>query len=282
MSSALQIGPFTLPWSMVVVLLAVAVSSVVGQRLARRAGITVEPQLFRLLIVAVVVARLAFVILFFDAYRSGWTGVLDIRDGGWRPLPGLIAAWIYALWIGFRHRPLRIPLWSALGSATLVGGIGALMLFTAAPTRLSLPAISLAGLDGRPVSLQRFAGQPTVVNLWATWCPPCRREMPVLAQAQTDHPDVQFVFLNQGEAAAKVIAFLDLEKLRVRNVLLDRQGEVSGRFGQRALPTTLFFDARGQLIDTRVGELSLATLTERLQRLRRAPDPALALSSTSP
>lgn len=281
MSGALQIGPFTLPWQLLVVLAAVALSSFVGLRLARRAGIDVDPQLSRLLLLAVVVARLAFVVLFFDAYRSSPLGILDIRDGGWRPLPGLGAAWLYALWIGLKRRPLRVPVWSALGSATLVWIVGTLVLVAISPTGTPLPPISLTDLDGRQVSLRQFEGKPTVVNLWATWCPPCRREMPVLAQAQADHPDLNFVFLNQSEAAAKVNSFLGAERLTLHNVLLDRQGEASGKFGQRALPTTLFFDARGRLVDTRIGEVSLATLTERLQAVR-APDTSSSNPSPKP
>ncbi|MBC7704868.1 TlpA disulfide reductase family protein [Variovorax sp. RTB1] len=271
MTGALQVGPFTLPWQLLAVLVAIAVSSFVGHRLGRRAGIDVDPQLFRTLLVAVVVARLAFVILFFDAYRSSPLGILDIRDGGWRPLPGLFAAWLYALWLGLRSRPMRLAVWGALGSATLVWSAASLALFLTATANTPLPSISLNALDGRQVSLQQFQGKPTVVNLWATWCPPCRREMPVLAQAQATHADVNFVFLNQGEAAEKVGDFLSKEKLALHNVLLDRQGEASGRFGQRALPTTLFFDATGHLVDTRIGEVSLATLTERLQAIRVTP-----------
>lgn len=267
MSGALQLGPFTLPWQLLVVLAAVATSSFVGHRLARRAGLDVDPQLFRLLLVAVIVARLAFVFLYFDAYRSSPLGILDIRDGGWRPLPGLLAAWLYALWSGYRSRPLRLPVWSALGSATLVWLAGSLAILSMSPVNTPLPSISLSALDGRQVSLQQFEGKPTVVNLWATWCPPCRREMPVLAQAQADHPDVHFVFLNQGEAPEKVDKFLAGERLTLHNVLLDRQGRASGEFGQRALPTTLFFDVRGHLVDTRIGEVSLATLTERLHAI---------------
>ncbi len=124
MSGALQIGPFTLPWQLLLILGAIAVSSLVRQHLARKVGIDVEPQLFWLLFAAVVVARLAFVVQFFDAYRASPLGLLDIRDGGWRPLPGLAATRVFAIFLGLRRRPLRVPLWSALASATLVWAVG--------------------------------------------------------------------------------------------------------------------------------------------------------------
>lgn len=277
MNGALQIGPLTFPWPLVVVIAAVAAASFVGRRWGGSAQVDVDPHLFRTLLVALVVARLAFVVLFFDAYRSSPWRILDIRDGGWRPLPGLLAAWLYALWMGLRVRPVRRSLWSALAGATLVWVAGSLILFSLAPASTPLPAISLAAMDGRQVSLQQFAGKPTVVNLWATWCPPCRREMPVLAAAQAEHPEVHFVFLNQGETAAKVESYLNAEKLALVNVLLDAKGEASGKFSQRALPTTLFFDANGKLVDSRVGELSLATLTDRLRGIQVSP-----LSNSTP
>ena len=132
-------------------------------------------------------------------------------------------------------------------------------------TGQELPALSLTSLEGRPINLAEFKGKPTVVNLWATWCPPCVREMPMLHQAQVDRRGVNFVFLNQGESADKVGAWLQTRKLLMRNVLVDADRQAGAAFKQRALPTTLFFDAKGRLVSTRIGELSAATLSERLQ-----------------
>ena len=120
-----------------------------------------------------------------------------------------------------------------------------------------------------PIRLDAFIGKPTVVNLWATWCGPCVREMPVLHQAQLDHPAVNFVFVNQGEQPERVGAWLKHRSLPLRNVLIDGKGEAGSAFDQRALPTSLFFDARGQWVATRIGELSRATLTEKLQAASR-------------
>ena len=131
----------------------------------------------------------------------------------------------------------------------------------------ALPALSFTSLEGRSVNLVEFKGKPTVVNLWATWCPPCVREMPMLHQAQVDHPDVNFVFLNQGESADKVGVWLQTRKLLMRNVLMDVDRKAGAAFKHRALPTTLFFDPMGRLVSTRIGELSAATLSKRLRGL---------------
>ena len=89
----------------------------------------------------------------------------------------------------------------------------------------------------------------------------------MLQQAQVDSPGVNFVFLNQGESADTVGAWLQARKLPMRNVLMDETTQAGAAFKQRALPTTLFFDAEGRLVSTRIGELSAATLAERLRAL---------------
>ena len=130
-----------------------------------------------------------------------------------------------------------------------------------------LPALSLTSLEGQTVTLAEFKRKPIVLNLWATWCPPCVREMPVLHQAQIDRPDVNLVFLNQREPADTVSAWLQARKLPMRSVLIDGDRQAGAASKQRALSTTLFFDAKERLVSTRIGELSAATLNERLQGL---------------
>lgn len=271
MSGAVQIGPLSLPWTLLLVFAAIGVAQWVGRSQARRAGVDAEPQMLRAWVVAVAVSRLAFVYAYRDAYLDDWPAIVDIRDGGWMPMAGLFAVGLYVLRAGTRRPALRKPLWAAYGSGAALYAAGTVALALLGGDRRPLPALTLQDLAGEPVALQQFAGRPVVLNLWATWCPPCRREMPVLAAAQQRHPEVHFVFANQGESAQQVRAYLIRDRLALRHVLLDARGEVARAFGQRGLPTTLFFDARGQLVDMRVGELSQATLSERLARLRATP-----------
>ncbi len=79
---------------------------------------------------------------------------------------------------------------------------------------------------------------------------------------------MNIVFVNQGEASPAIAAFLGRHGLALRNVLVDPQRRTGAALGHRALPTTLFFDAQGRLADTRIGELSQATLAQRLASLR--------------
>jgi thiol-disulfide isomerase/thioredoxin len=182
-------------------------------------------------------------------------------------------ALLFGLLRARRQAGLRKPVLAAAlttGTVLLLGGMAALVM---APAAAPLPPLTLSSLEGRPVSLTDFAGKPTVVNLWATWCPPCRREMPALQQAQAANPDVNFVFVNQGEESPTIVAFLDRHGLALRNVLVDPQSSAGAALGHGALPTTLFFDAQGRLAGTRIGELSQATLTQRLAGLRAASPP---------
>ena len=134
------------------------------------------------------------------------------------------------------------------------------------------------GPGGGAVRLPEFTGRPMVVNLWATWCPPCRREMPVLAEAQAQRADVAFVFVNQGEGANEVRDYLRGGAMALRNVVLDPASRVSQSTGARGLPTTLFFDAGGRLVDVHMGELTRAGLAQKLRRFG-ATQPAPSSSS---
>lgn len=267
MNGTLALGPLMLPTALLLAFAAFFVAGFAGRRAGRASGTDVEPHLWRIVLAALAAARFAFVLQYNDAYLQEPLRILDLRDGGWNPFVGLGVGTAYLGVLAVARRPLRKPLAAAGGAAAAVWLAGALVLWSNASEEVRLPQLTMLDLEGRPVALAGFAGRPTVVNLWATWCPPCRREMPVLQQAQAARPDLNFVFLNQGESAGQVQAYLAAGKLPLRNVLLDARGEGGAALGHRALPTTLFFDARGRLVDTRVGELSQASLAARLQAL---------------
>jgi thiol-disulfide isomerase/thioredoxin len=267
MSSGIQIGPLAFSFSLLLVLGSAAAALFVGRRLSRSSAPEVESLLWQTLFVGLVAARLAFVAEYREAYLSSPLGIFDIRDGGWTPVAGFIGAGLFALMRQLRRPTVRKPLWSAFATGALIWGVGTLALNIGTAERQTLPAIALVSTDGTPVKLDDFKGKPTVVNLWATWCPPCVREMPVLQQAQVDHPAVNFVFVNAGESAERVQAWLQMRKLPLRNVLLDATNQTTAQFKTPGFPTTLFFNASGVLVSVRVGEVSRATLTERLQAL---------------
>lgn len=266
MPNVLQLGPLVLPVSLLLMLVAVTAATSIGKWRGRRAGVNVEPILFQTLVVGVVVARLVFVLQFSSTYQASPLAVLDIRDGGWRPLAGFAAAWLFALGRQFNRPALRKPLLTAVFAATLIWG-GGILALSLPNDEQRLPTLALTSLQGATVDLAQFEGKPTVINLWATWCPPCVREMPVLHEAQAAKPEVNFIFINQGESAQRVGGWLAARNLPLRNVLLDTKGQALSAFNQRGLPTTLFFNAKGRLVSTRTGELSTASLAEKLDAI---------------
>ena len=268
-----NLGPLAFQVSHLLLLAGALVAAGVGHLVGRRHKAGIGSSLFDMFWAALLASRLAFVIFWFDLYRQAPWGMLDIRDGGFSPWAGLMAAVGVALWRGWRRPALRQPLlWGLMAGlltwAALSGTLGALD----KATQSGLPTVELLTLEGQPTRLAALAnGQPVVVNLWASWCPPCRREMPVLAAAQQQETQVRFVFVNQGEAAKAAQHYLGAVGLHLANLLLDPNTTMGRAIGSTALPTTLFYDASGKLVDTHLGELSAASLASKLNRLRAQP-----------
>ncbi len=264
---SMNVGPFALSGNVLLLLAAGLVAAGVGHLVGRRPQTGIVNTLSDMLIAGVIVARIAFVALWFDTYRSSPWSMLDIRDGGFTLWAGMAAALLVAIWRGWRQPPLRKPLLLGLTAGALVWGA----LFGALRTteRPALPKLALTTLAGAPTSLAALAdGKPMVVNLWASWCPPCRREMPVLAAAQQRETGVRFVFVNQGEDGATAQRYLSAGQLNLANVLLDPGAALGREVGSGALPTTLFYNANGRLVDNHLGELSAASLASKLDPLR--------------
>ena len=265
----ISLGSLTMQVSHVLLALSLLVAAGVGHVVGRRQHVGIADTLIEMLLVALLAARLVFVLIWFDQYRQApWT-ILDIRDGGFERWTGVGVALVFVSWRGWRKPALRRPLMLGLLAGVLAwsmsGAPGMLRMTNQAP----LPTVPLTTLAGASTTLATLsAGKPMVVNLWASWCPPCRREMPVLSAAQQHESGVTFVFVNQGESASVAASYLAAEKFALTNVLLDSGTLLGKAIGSTALPTTLFYDARGRLVDTHLGTLSAASLASKLQRLR--------------
>jgi len=276
---SLQIGPLALPTGLVLLFVSLCVAYGVAWWLRRYRQLPdAGPLVSDLLIAGLLAARLAFVLRWHEQYFSAplaapWS-ILNIRDGGFMAPAGIAAALAMAAWRCRRPAmaAMRRPLALSVASGALAWGVLSAGMGLAYDKPVTLPVVELHTVDGAPTTLAALAGgKPMVVNLWASWCPPCRREMPVLAAAQQARADIVFVYANQREDAGAASAFLDRSGVTLRNVVLDSEAALGKAAGSSALPTTLFYDAQGRLVDTHLGELSDASLASKLQKI--APPP---------
>ena len=271
--SSVTLGPVAFPGELVLLGATLALALLMAALWRRRWQVDVSAQVWRGLWLGLLAARLSFVLEFASVYADAPWQMLNLRDGGWNSWAAWVAVVGYVGWLALgqarrsaQRQALSVTL--VLAAAVWWGGSAVLSLLTAQGPQL--PALSLGRLDAGEQSLAAFAGRPVVLNLWATWCPPCQREMPALQRAQQQYPGVHFVFANQNESREQVQRFLALKGLTLHNVLLDEHGALARHFQQRGLPTTFFFDADGTLVDQRTGELSEASIAQRLERWPQA------------
>ncbi|WP_350016385.1 TlpA disulfide reductase family protein [Rhodanobacter sp. IGA1.0] len=273
----MNLGPLALSSGLLALLFGVIAALATAGFLHRRGYADTGNPLFLILGLGLLGARLAYVAGWWPQYAQQPLSILNIRDHGFDPLAGTLGVIVAALLVGWRRPSLRRPLAASVVIGIAATGFAALLACKlTAQAQAPLPTLQLGDLDGRAVDVESLRGQPTVINLWATWCGPCRREMPVLAEAQRTMPQVRFVFADQGESAATVRQFLQAQQLTLQHVLTDENLQLSNYYNVRGYPTTLFIDARGRLRDTHMGELSRATLADRLQRIEAdlPPSPA--------
>ncbi|HWT71683.1 MAG TPA: TlpA disulfide reductase family protein [Oxalicibacterium sp.] len=235
---------------------------------ARRKNVKVADTSLQIFFVSLVAARIVFVAMWFDQYWKAPLSILDIRDGGFNVFAGIIAGCALVAWQTWRQPTLRAP----LGAATLVF----LLAWTyAAPSvesaagNITVPEPAVTTFSGKTASLRELAqGKPMVVNLWASWCPPCRREMPLLVDAQKTNSDIAFVFINEDSNLEDALFFANQMKMPIDRIVADPRNDMMRMFRTGALPTTLYFSREGKLVSTHVGGLSGATLANELRALR--------------
>ena len=129
------------------------------------------------------------------------------------------------------------------------------------------PDFTLTTAAGETFKLSNLRGKPVVLNFWATWCPPCRAELPELqAASQRLAGQVAIVGVNQAETPVEVQAFA--EKLGLSfTIPLDQSADVSRLYRVRSLPTTFFIDRSGIIRQMQIGPVTEATLAQSLKTI---------------
>jgi peroxiredoxin len=112
----------------------------------------------------------------------------------------------------------------------------------------------LEGLDGRMVKLSSFKGKVIFLNFWATWCPPCREEMPSMQELYSRLKDrgLEIVAVDLQEDAEAVRSFFDEHGLTF-TALLDKSGRIGSTYGARSIPTTYIIDRGGNVVAGAIG-----------------------------
>jgi len=150
------------------------------------------------------------------------------------------------------------PDWTEVESLTLPGEQPMVL------TGERAPDFALQTLDGDQVSLSNLRGSVVVLDFWATWCPPCRAEMPSIEKLRAEFGDaVEFLGVN-NEAPATVRKFLDQQHYRLR-VLTDRQRQVQRRYGVRAIPVVVVIGRDGVVRQQFLGAQSESALRKAIQ-----------------
>src|SRR5690554_2766281 len=275
---AVQLGPLVISaprfYAGLGLLVLIAVAEVLA-RTARRDGAGFDPGWAWTAAAAVFIgARLGFVSGNASYYLSDPLGVFKVWQGGFSPWWGAAAgAVVVAVAVARDKVNLRqaaLPVAAALSVWLAVPYVTDRL----DDRVIALPNEVFQRLEGGTFEFAGRSGKPVVLNLWATWCGPCQRELPHLARAAQDWPEIDIIYLNQGESADVIRAYLlDHEEVVLEDVLLDprqRTGIAMGSFG---LPTTYFFAGNGEHFSTQVGELSGPALTREIGRLVSAAEP---------
>lgn len=142
--------------------------------------------------------------------------------------------------------------------------------FSAVPAEVdyAAPSLNLMSLEGKPVSLSDYRGSVVLVNLWATWCPPCREEMPTLLAFYEEYKDSGFILvaIDQEESRETVDGFVKEFELTFP-VWLDEEGSAGREFRTMSLPSSYVIDRTGRVRLMWVGGISKRNLEGSVPKL---------------
>lgn len=133
----------------------------------------------------------------------------------------------------------------------------------------SAPDFTVYDGDGNAVKLSDYFGKPVVLNFWASWCPPCKSEMPHFEAAYKENTDIQFLMVNMtsGDTRADAEKLIEDEGYTFP-VLFDTDGDAAMTYGASSLPVTFFIDKNGDMVTYAVGMLSEENLAKGIEMIK--------------
>lgn len=291
MPETFALGPLLVSTRVLGFVISVVAAVWIASLLAKRAGLdpawarnTVEGSV----ITGLITARAAYAALYWSAFSPApWT-ILYFWQPGYLPVAGVAGGALYVLHrlrkqsAAGRLSGLRIVSTGLAFGATILAVILGTMNLASEDRVLkagdTVPDFRLVNLDGQPVSYSGLEGKGVVLNFWATWCPPCRREMPLLESAwgRYKSKNVVIVGIAVGESPEDVRRFVDaqgfsypiwVEPENAEEVEAANTNEMLGWFGSAGLPTTVFIRPDGYIDEVYIGEVNRALLLERIPDL---------------
>jgi len=139
---------------------------------------------------------------------------------------------------------------------------------------ISVKNFNLPDIDGENYTLTDFRGQPVIINFWATWCPPCRRELPSMNRAwqKIKNQGIHMIAINVGEDEDTIFSFTGDYPIDFLT-LLDLDGSTVKAWPVKGLPTTFVLDPQGRIVYQAVGEREWddEALLDKVRALRTKP-----------
>ncbi len=290
MPEAITLGPLLLPTMPLLVLACIVSAPWVAGRLGQRMRLNTQwtrRVAEHAVWLGLVGARLGFVVLNWSAYENEpWTA-LYVWQPGYSPYVGLVVGVGYVVirlqGRSLKHRfhyvgalgggfalPASIALLTVLLLSVVSGRTNPDVLRKGAP----VPDFVLASLNGAAVRFSDLSGHVVVLNFWATWCPPCRREMPTLDAVYKKYSEmhVAIVGIDLGEPPEVVKTYIDTVRVGYpiwvdapsASITTEALHRLLGGVG---LPTTVFIGPDGMIDSAHVGELSKGLLVNRIEAL---------------
>ncbi len=223
----------------------------------------------------IIAARAGHVWQYRESYALEPVAALQAWLGGWDWRAGVAATGLVLIVALRQSKPVLAGL-GVLGGLTLAWAgflaAGESRSLLRLPQALTLERISAEPGTLPPWRIGDLQGRPFVLNLWATWCPPCRREMPMLTRAAATERRAEILLVNQGETPAQIMAFLRAQGLDPAHVASDPLGLLGEMAGAEALPTTLLIDRDGTVRQVHTGEITRVQLDIAIRALERSSE----------
>ncbi len=288
LSRVITLGPLNLPLYFIALAMSWLIYRIVIRQVYRKNPEQLKLAdgiLFNAVFILIIVWKLSPLIFQFKTVVSNPIAVLYLPGGASGVILGLVTASGYTVWKFLKIKEGKTPLFRSLGlnasvliliiliTGLITGFAGSRFLDGraggAVASDTQVPDFSISGESGDLYNISDFAGKTIVLNFWASWCPPCRAEMPELKAFYTENKDEDVVFLSVNLTTSEqnreaLESYLEDEKMPFP-VYFDRTGEASQAFDISSIPITVIIRDDGIIDTIRSGAITKAWLEQKIR-----------------